>query len=138
MAERRVAASLSTSSLKRRGETILPCAMPESTQGWRDRATKTDLGQGTTEEICEQVPLAPRDTEIKETDKSGFDPAGVESLLQYQSTQQRLCSWQRRRKVPTRLKAIASAPQRKPPWEGSSCGRMMGRKCEHRSGARKL
>ena len=35
---------------------ILPCAMPESTQ---DRATKTDLGQGTTEEIGEEVPDDP-------------------------------------------------------------------------------
>ena len=49
--------------------------------GCRDRATKTYLGQGTTGEIGEEVPETTRDTEVKETDKSGFDPAGVESLL---------------------------------------------------------
>ena len=37
--------------LNRRRERALPWAMPESTQGGEDRATKTDLGQNATQEI---------------------------------------------------------------------------------------
>ena len=33
------------------------------------------LGHGTTEEIGEEVPETTRDTEVKETNQSGFDPA---------------------------------------------------------------
>ena len=48
----------------------------------RRSATKTYLGQGTTQEIGKEVPKRSRDTEVKETNKqSGFDPAGVKSLL---------------------------------------------------------
>ena len=38
------------------------------------------MGQCTTEEIGEEVPEATRDTEVKETNQSGFDPVGVKSL----------------------------------------------------------
>ena len=48
---------------------------------WRDGATKTHLGQGTTQEIGKKVPKRTRDTEVKETNQSGFDPAGVKRLL---------------------------------------------------------
>ena len=47
---------------------------------WRDGATKTYLGQGTTQEIGKKVPKRSRDTEVKETNLSGFDPAGVKCL----------------------------------------------------------
>ena len=36
---------------------------------------------GPTEEIGKLVPETSRDTEVKETNQSGFDPAGVKSLL---------------------------------------------------------
>ena len=39
------------------------------------------MGQGTTEEIGEEVPETTRDTEVTETNQSGFDPAGVKSLF---------------------------------------------------------
>ena len=41
----------------------------------------------------------------------------------------KVCWWRRRRKESTRLKAKASSPQRKPPWEGLSCGKCGGQ-CE--------
>ena len=48
---------------------------------WRDGATKTNLEQGTTQEIGKKVPKRSRDTEVKETNWSGFGPAGVKCLL---------------------------------------------------------
>ena len=80
MAERRVAARLSTSKLKEeRNNPALRNARVDP--WWRDRATQTDLGQGATQETCKKVPQALGDTEIKEANPSGFDPAGVDSLL---------------------------------------------------------
>ena len=54
--------------------------MPESTQG-EETEPPTYLGQGTTQEVGEEVPERFRETEVKETNQSGFDPAGVKSLL---------------------------------------------------------
>ena len=64
------------SRLKRRGERTLPCTMPESTQG-----EDTEPRQGAAEEVGEEVPETARDTEVKETNQSGFDPARVKSLF---------------------------------------------------------
>ena len=70
MAERRVAARLSTSRLKRRRERTR--VHPR----WRDRATQTDLGQGATHEICKLVPETSRDTEIKRDEPEWLRPSG--------------------------------------------------------------
>ena len=65
------------------------------------------------------MPETSRDTEVKETNQSGFDPTRVKSLLN----------------VDERGKGVLMAAEAQrvhkaggyPPWEGSSCGRMVGR-----------
>ena len=78
VAERSVVARLSTSRLNRKGGKN--SALGNARVDPKRRATKTHLAQGTTEEIGELVPETSRDTEVKETNQSGFDPAGVKSL----------------------------------------------------------
>ena len=56
MAERRVATKLSMSKLKRRGERILPCAMPESTQGEETEPPRRWDTAGT----CQSRPMTPK------------------------------------------------------------------------------
>ena len=74
MAERRVAARLSVSRLKRKGERILPCAMPESTQG-----EETEPPRRTSDRVPQRKPASR--CQRRPVTQSGFDPAGVKSLL---------------------------------------------------------
>ena len=53
--------------------------MLESTQGEETEPPRRTWDR--VPQIGEEVPEATRDTEVKETSQSGFDPAGVESLL---------------------------------------------------------
>ena len=81
MAERRVTARLSMSRLKRRGERILPSAMPESTQGEETeppRRTWDSVPQRKLARRCQRRPVTPTS---KRRTRSGLDPPGVKSLL---------------------------------------------------------
>ena len=54
--------------------------MPESTQG-EEKEPPRRTWDRVPQEIGEEVPERSRDTEVKETNQSGFDPEGVKSLL---------------------------------------------------------
>ena len=113
------------SRLKRRGERILPCAMPESTQGEETELPRRTWNRVPQRNFGEEVPETTRDTEVKQTSQSGFDPAGAKSLLYVDERDKGVLVAADAQGV-HKVKAIASAPQRKPPWQGSSCGRMWG------------
>ena len=95
------------------------------------------MGQGTTEEIGEEMPETTRDTEVKETNQSGFDPAGVKSLLNADELDKGVL-------VTAEAQGIHKA-------EGHSVGtptetalgrvelwKNVGRQCDHKPSARKL
>ena len=69
------------SRLKRRGERILPCAMPESTQGEETEPPRRTWDRVPQRKLARRCHRRSRDTKVKETNQSGFDPAGVKSLL---------------------------------------------------------
>ena len=111
--------------IEKKGERTLPCAMPESTQG-KDteppRRTWDKVPQRKLARRCQRRPVTPKSK--RRTRVASTQQESKAFLMSMNAT--KVCSWRRRRKESTRLKAIASAPQRKPPWEGSSCGRMWG------------
>ena len=110
--------------IEQKGERVLPWAMPESTLGREtepSRRTCDSVPHRKLASECHRDPVTPK-SKIR-TRVASTQQESKAFLMSMNAA--KVCSWRRRRKVSTTLEAVAPV-QRKPPWEGSSCGKMWG------------
>ena len=97
MAERRVAARLSMSKLKRRRKIILPCAMPESTEGGETkppRRTWDRVPQRKLASRCQRRPGTPKSK--RRTRVASTQQESKAFLMSMNAA--KVCSWRHQRK----------------------------------------